>query len=142
VFANDFLDERTCFVVWSSSGGNDTCAYGQVEINGLAGRECHYLVADLNIDCGARVVAKAEFDHLCLGEHRMNRGGDGGRSSIDCWDRKKRSSDYCDGGKAIVAFHCKLPIASRLRRELSAMVQEARRGLSYANCVAMVPIKK
>jgi hypothetical protein len=110
VFANDFFDERACFVVWSSSGGNDTCAHGQAEIKGLAGLERHHFVADLNIHCGARVVAKAEFDQLCLGEHRMNRGGDGGRSSIDCWDRKKRGSDYCDDGKAIVAFHCELPM--------------------------------
>ena len=40
----------------------------------------------------------------------MNRRGDAGGSGIDCWDRKKRGGDYCDGGKEIVTFHCKLPI--------------------------------
>jgi hypothetical protein len=110
VFANDFFDERACFVIWSSSVGDDTCAHRQAEINGLAGSERHHFVADLDIHCGARVVAKAEFDQLGLGEHRMNRGGDGGRSSVDSWGRKKRSSDCSDNGKAIVAFHCELPM--------------------------------
>jgi hypothetical protein len=133
VIADDLFDDRAGFVIWGGVVGENACTYGQAKVNWFARSECYDFVTDFDIDSSTRVVAKTELDQLRFAEHRMDRRGDAGRSSIDCWSRKERRNDYCDDGEAIVLFHTELPVLLNYDGELSAMVQEARRGLSYVD---------
>src|SRR5438270_12454843 len=98
MIADHLFNKRSFWMIWSIAGGDNARTNFQVEGDGLAGIERHYLIADLNFHCRAGGIAKAELDHcgLRLTEDRVNRRRNIRRSGIDTRNCKQRDSGNGD----------------------------------------------